>query len=52
MVDEAIEAAGIYLIGVYITRRKMTIAERVACRPMYELCTEAERMPRSSQLVQ
>ena len=31
-------------IGIYIKRRQMTIAERVECRPVYELCTEADRI--------
>ena len=39
------EAAGIHPIGVYINRRKANIEERVAYRPIYELRTEAERMP-------
>ena len=41
LVVKAIEAAGIHSIGMYIKRRKTTIVERVACRPIYELCTEA-----------
>ena len=45
------EAAGIYPIGVYNNRRQMNIAEGVACRLIYALCTEAERMPRTSRLV-
>ena len=41
LVVKAIEAAGIHPIWVYIKRQKTTIEERVACRPIYELCTEA-----------
>ena len=36
-VEEAMESVGIHPIGVYIKRRHTTIAERVACRPVYEL---------------
>ena len=31
--------------------RQETIAEKVSCHPIYELCTEAERMPGTSRLV-
>ena len=41
-VEEAMEAAGIHPIGVYIKRWNMNIAERVACRTVYALFTEAE----------
>ena len=44
-VVDAMESAGIHPIGEYIRRRQATIAERVAFRPLYELCTEAERIP-------
>ena len=39
------DAAGIHPIGVYIKRWQTTISERVNCRPVYALCTEAERIP-------
>ena len=39
-VEEAMESVGLHPIGVYIKRRHTTIAERVACRPVYELFTE------------
>ena len=39
-VEEAMESVGLHTIGVYMKRRQKTIAERVACRPVYELCTE------------
>ena len=51
-VVEAMEATGINPIGVYIKRQQTTVAERVACRPVYALCKEAERMPGTSRLVQ
>ena len=50
-VVEAMEAVGLHPIGVYIRRRQATIAERVDCRPIYEMCTEAERMPGTVRLV-
>ena len=48
---EAMESAGLHPIGVYIRRRQSTIEERVACCPIYKLCTEADRMPGTSWLV-
>ena len=51
-VVEAMEAVEINPIGVYIIRSQATISEMVASRPMYELCTEVERMPGMSRLVQ
>ena len=50
-VDEVMESAGLHPIVVYIKRRKTTIAERVACRPVYVLCTEAERIPGTRKIV-
>ena len=50
-VVEATEAEGIHLIGVYISRRQATIAERVSCRPIYELCMEAERISGTGWMV-
>ena len=48
---EAMEAVGLQTIGVYIKRQQMNIAERVACRPVYALCTELEQIPVTSRLV-
>ena len=45
------EAVGLHPIGVYIKRWDTTIADRVDCRPIYALCTEAERMLVMSRLV-
>ena len=39
------DSAGLHLLGVYIKRRQKTISERVARRPVYELCAEAENIP-------
>ena len=44
------EASGLHPIQEYIWRRQATIAEQVACLPIYELCTEAERMPGTSRM--
>ena len=49
---EEMEAMGFHPIGLYIRKRQATISERVACRPIYEICTEAERMPGTSRMVQ
>ena len=43
LVVAALEAAGLHPIMEYIRRRQATIAEKVACRPIYELCGDAER---------
>ena len=44
LVVVVMEAIGIHTIKEYISRRHATIAEKVACCPIYELCVEAERM--------
>ena len=49
---EAMEAAGIHPIGLYIKRQKTTIEESVACRPVYELCMEGYRILGMIRLVQ
>ena len=38
-------------IRVHIRRWQANIADRVACRPIYELCMEAERITGMSRLV-
>ena len=50
-VVEAMETAVLHPIGVYIRRLQATTAERVACRPIYELCTEKEWIPGTIRLV-
>ena len=40
----ATEAKGHQTIGEYISRWQETIAEKVACRPIYKLCVEGEWM--------
>ena len=45
------ESTSIHPIGVYIKSWQTNIAEWVACRPVYELCTEAERIPRMIGIV-
>ena len=44
-VEEAMDSEGILPIRVYIKRRQTTIAERLSCWYVYELCMEAERIP-------
>ena len=48
---EALEAAGIHPIMKYIRRQKATIAEKLACRLIYELCVEAEWRPGTSGMM-
>ena len=50
-VEETMDSAGIHPIGLYIKRRQTIIAQRVDCRPVYELCTEVDRMPVTSRMV-
>ena len=50
-VYEDMEDAGIHPIRVYTKRRQTAISERVACRLVYALCMEAERIPGTSRLV-
>ena len=45
----ALESAGPHPIMEYNRKRQATIAENVACRPIYELYLEAERMPGTSR---
>ena len=52
LVNEAMEAAGLHPIRVYIKKQQRTISERVACHHVYALYTEAEQMPGTSRLVQ
>ena len=39
----ALEAVVLHPIMDYIRRRQASIFENVACRPIYELCSEAEQ---------
>ena len=50
-VVEAMESAGIHPIRVHIKRLQTTILERMACRPVYSLFMEAERITGTSRLV-
>ena len=43
-IEEAMNSAGIHHIRVYVKRRQRNISERVACKTVYALCTEAEKM--------
>ena len=45
------EAAGLHPIRVYIRRNQSNTAEKVACRPIYELYFEVEQMPETIWMV-
>ena len=49
--DAALEATGVWLIREYIRRRKATIAEYIAGRPIYKICTVADLMEGSSRFL-
>ena len=51
LVDAALELTGIYLMREYLRRQQAKIAEYVAGRPIYELCTREERMYGSSRFL-
>ena len=51
LVRESMEVAGIHPIVLYIRRRQANIVKRVACHPIYELCTEVEHIPGTSRMV-
>ena len=51
LVVEAMENVELHPIEVYIRRWQATIAERVACCPIYELCTEVEWIQGTSRMV-
>ena len=51
LVVTAMEAAGLHTIRDYTRRQQATIAGKMACRPIYELCAEAERMPGTIRMV-
>ena len=42
--DAALETTGIWMIREYVRKRKVKIMEFVAGRPIYDICTDAERM--------
>ena len=44
-------SVGIHPIRVYIKRPHTTKSERVACRPVYVLCTYADRIPGKIRMV-
>jgi hypothetical protein len=41
-IDKALEEVGLWPIEKYIEKRQNTVADYVATRPIFELCTEAE----------
>ena len=52
LVVESLEAVDLHPTGVYIRRSQTTIAETVACRPIYKLCTELDQITGTIRLVQ
>ena len=50
-VAKALEAAGLNPIMEYIRIRQETTEEKVACRPIYELCVKAERRTGMRQIM-
>ena len=50
-VSDSLETAGIFPIKSYIQRIQDTIVDQVACQPIYELCTGAERIPVDSSFI-
>lgn len=48
-IAEALEICGLHPIQEYLRRRRQTIEDYVACRPIYTLCTSAERMSGASR---
>ena len=51
LVEEAMKSSGIHPIELYVKWRQSIIEDRVACRPIYVLCTKLERMTGMSRLV-
>ena len=49
--EAALEATWIWLMRGYIRRRKATIAEYVIGRPIYKICTGAEKMEVLSRFI-
>ena len=48
---ESLETVGLHPIMEYIRRQQATIAEKVACRPIYEPYVEAERRMGTSRMM-
>ena len=48
---EAKDTAEVWIIEEYIQRRQATVAAQVACCPIYELCTGAEKISESSRFM-
>ena len=51
LMDAALDVTVIWSIREYVRRRQEKIAEYVAGRPIYELCTGADRMEGSSRFI-
>jgi len=48
-VEEALAAAGLYPIDVYLARRQNRIADYVATRPIFSLCQDSTQRRGSSR---
>ena len=48
---DVLKAVWIYNIKEYIQIRQVLIAAQVACRPIYDMCTEVEWMLGSSRMM-
>ena len=51
LVDNMLETTGPWPIKECIQRRQVTITAQLACKPIYELCTGAERILGSSRFM-
>ena len=51
VVEEAIDFVGLHPIGVYIKGQQTTISQKMAFRPVYALCTEADKIPGTIRMV-
>ena len=50
-VEEVMESVGLHPIGVYIKGQQTTISQKMAFRPVYELCTESDTIPGTIRMV-
>ena len=47
----SLESAGLHPTMQYIRRWQSNIAEKVSCRPIYELCSNVKQIPGKIQMV-
>ena len=48
---ESMDSSGLHPIREYSRRRQETIAVKVSCRLIYEICAKADRMPGTSRMM-